>query len=116
RFSGDFAHDFVRRRSRRYKNRGVGTLRSFADYMYEPFTKWTGHLVDLLKAQSYEGALPINRTFFVLIGQFLSFLSGGSPSPPVTAEHGLQAVRVLEAAKKSIKTGRPQAPQRTTEA
>jgi len=111
RFHADLIHDFVLRRSRSYRNRGVSALRSFSDDLHIPFMKWTGHLQNFLKIRSYPGALPFEKTFFTLIRQLLSFLAGASPSPPITAEEGLRAVKVLEAAKKSIETGKTQSTQ-----
>jgi len=108
RFDGDLDHDFVLRRSRRYKNYRITAFRSLFDDLYIPFVKWTGHLQNLFEMRSFERALPFEKTFFVLIRQLLSFLAGRRTSPPVTAEEGLQAIRVLEAAKKSIETSKEQ--------
>ena len=110
RFYADLTHDLTLRRSRAYRNRGVSALRSLSDDLRIPFLKWTGHFRNLLEIRSYPGALPFEKTFFTLIGQMVSFLNGMSSSPPVTAEEGIRAVRVLEAAKKSIETGKPQSP------
>jgi len=108
RFHVDLVHDFILRRSRSYANRGVSTLRSLSDDLYVPFIKWKGHLRNFLEIRSYPGALPFEKTFFTLIRRYISFLNGLSPSPPVTAEEGIRAVRILEAVKKSIETCKPQ--------
>jgi len=111
RFHADLIHDLVLRRSRSYRNRGVSALRSLSDDLYSPLMKWTGHFRNFLEIRSYPGALPFEKTFFTLIRRLLSFLSGVSSIPPVAAEEGLRAVRVLEAARKSIETGEPQSTQ-----
>jgi predicted dehydrogenase len=106
RFDCDLMHGLLLRRSRPYRNRKVTTLRSFSDDLRDPLIKWAQHLRDLFGKRPYEKALPYERTFFVLIGQLLAFLSGATSSPPVTADEGLQSIRVLEAAKRSIETGK----------
>jgi predicted dehydrogenase len=108
RFHSNLTHDFMLRRSRKYKNREMEALRSFKDDLYIPTVKWSGHLLNLLKSRSYPRALPLNRSFQRLITQLLSFIYGSNNTLPVTAEHGLRTVRVLEAVKKSIITGKNQ--------
>jgi len=110
RFDGDLDHDFFLRRSRRYKNYRTTAYRSFFDDFSIPFVKWTGHIQNIFKMRSLKGALPFEKTFFILIRQLLSFLNGERSSPPVTAEEGLRAIRVLEAAKRSIETGQAHRP------
>ncbi len=104
RFDGDLDHDFFLRRSRKYKNYRTTAYRSFIDDFSIPFVRWKGHMYNLLKMRSLKGALPFEKTFFILIRQLLSFLNGEQSSPPVTAEEGLRSIQVLEAAKKSIET------------
>ena len=108
RFEGDLSWDFVSRKSRRYINRRTTALRLLHDDLHEPLAKCRVFLRNLLETRSYQGGLPYENTFFTLIRQLLSFISGERCSPPVTAEEGLQSIRVLEAAEKSIKTGEVQ--------
>ncbi len=110
RFDADLPHDFLVRRSRPYKIRRVTAIRSFSDDFRDPLGKWTQHLRNIITLRPYEKALPFERTFFTLIEQYLSFLTGQSSSPPVSAEEGLQSIRVLEAARRSIETGRAEFP------
>lgn len=108
RFEGDLSLDFVIRKSRTYKNQTTTAWRTFSDDLSKPLIKWKGVVKNFLKTGSYEKSLPYEKTFFVLIRQMISFLAGERSSPPVPAEEGLQAIRVLEAAKKSIETGNVQ--------
>ncbi len=110
RFHIDLMNDVVVRLSRPYRNRGVSALRSFSDDFYIPWMKWTGHLRNFIAIRSYPGALPFEKTFFTLIRQLVSFLTGSSSTPPVMAEEGLRTVKLLECAKSSIETGRAQFP------
>lgn len=110
RFDGDLDYDFFLRRSRPYKNHRATAYRSLFDDFSLPFVKWTGHIHNLFKMRSLKSALPFEKTFFILIRQLLSFLNGERSSPPVTAEEGLRAIRVLEATKKSIETGKAHSP------
>ena len=110
RFDGNLSHDFVVRKSRKYKNRKMTALRNFNDDMSEPLVKWTSHLRNFMQVRSFENFFPYRRTFFKLIRQLISYLLGEKNSPPVTAEEGLQTIRVLEAAKKSIETNKAEAP------
>lgn len=110
RFDADLPHDLLLRRSRPYKNRRVTALRSFSDDLRDPFVKWTQHFQNVLTEAPYERALPFEMTFFTLIERYLSFLGGESSSPPVMAEEGLRSVKVLEAARRSIETGKTEHP------
>jgi predicted dehydrogenase len=110
RFDGDLDHDFVLRRSRRHTGYQTTAYHSFVDDLSTPFIKWTGHIQNLVNMKSLKAALPFEKTFFILIRQLLSFLQGERSFPPVSAEEGLATIRVLEAAKKSIETGKAQPP------
>jgi predicted dehydrogenase len=104
----DLVHDLVMERSRNYFDRRAYLLKLVASDVRVPVSRWSGYLRNLLVMRSYPGALPFQRTFFVLIGQLVSFLNGERNQPPVTGQQGLNAVRVLEALKKSIATGQTQ--------
>ena len=108
RFEGDLVHDFFLRRSSKSENREALALKSFSDDFYKPFAKWTGHLRDIVKMQSYQSAMPLAKTFYVLIGRLLSFLAEESSNLPVSAEEGLSSIRILEAAKRAILTRKPE--------
>jgi predicted dehydrogenase len=108
RFDGDLEHDFFVRRSRSYKNLRTTAYRSLFDDLSLPFVKWANILHNLIEMRSLKDALPFEKTYFILIRQFLSYLQGVQSSPPVNAEEGLRAIRVLEAAEKSIETGKEQ--------
>ena len=105
-FLADLVHDFAVRKSGGDKNRGTVGLRSMYYDLYTPSKKWLGYLRSFLEIRSYPGALPYNRAFLMLIRKLVSFLNDTSSNPPVTAEEGLRAVKVLEAARKSIETHR----------
>ena len=108
-FIVDLPHDLLLRRSRKYKDRGTTILRTIYDDFHDPYLKWSGHLRRMILGRSYEMAFPFERTFLVLIEQYLSYLNGTTAAPPVAAEEGLRSLRVLEAAKKSIMSGRSEA-------
>jgi predicted dehydrogenase len=101
----DLVHDLVMERSRTHFDRRAYLLKLVVNDFRVPVTRWSGYFRNFLGMRSYPGALPFQRTFFVLIGQLVSFLNGEQDQPPVSAEEGLRAVRVLEALKKSIATG-----------
>ena len=79
---------------------------SLADDLSLPVLKWSHHLGGFLKTGSYNKGLPMEKAYFILIGQLVSYLRGLSSSQPVTGEEGLQSVAVLEAARRSIQTGK----------
>jgi predicted dehydrogenase len=108
RFMIDLPHDLLLRRSRRYQGRRTTILRTMFDDLYDPALKWSRHLGRILRMGSYTNALPFERTFATVINQYLSFLAGATPTLPVPPEEGLRSIMVLEAARRSIKTGRPQ--------
>ena len=111
RFDGNLTHDFLLRRSRSYRNGAPGFLRRLSDDLYEPFARRLGYLDGFFEMRPYGVFSPYRRTFLMLIRQLLSFLAGQRASPPVPAEEGLQAIRVLEAARKAIETGRAHSPE-----
>ena len=53
----------------------------------------------------YGAVSPYKKTFYTLIRRFLSFIGGQATEPPVMPEEGLQAIQVLEAARRSIESG-----------
>ncbi|MDH7556949.1 MAG: hypothetical protein QHG94_08480 [Candidatus Methanosuratincola sp.] len=108
RFDGDLFYDFVARWSNRYPSGTPRYLRRVARDLAIPFLKWRSYLQSPSTSSSCGRVTPYRRTFITLIRQLLSFLRMEKPEPPVTAEEGLQAIRVLEAAKESIATGEPQ--------
>ncbi len=105
RFDLDLSHDIILRKSRRSGGRWRTAYMSLSDDVRTPVVKWGQHLGHFLKTGSYLKGLPMEEAYFGLIGRFLSFVGGKEPSPPTTAAEGLQAVRTLEAAGKSIETG-----------
>ena len=105
RFDLDLSHDFLRRKSRKSGNRWRTAYMSLSDDFSGPVVKWGQHIGNFLKARSYQKGLPMEKSYFALIGQFLSFIAGEAPNPPTTPEEGLQTIKVLEAARKSIETG-----------
>jgi len=109
RFDGDLFNDFMMRWSSGYPSGTPRYLRRFARGLAIPFLKWRSSLQRPSTQSSYGRVTPYKRTFVILIRQLLSFLREEEPAPPVTAEEGLQAIRVLEAARESIATGEPQA-------
>ncbi len=110
RFDADLTHDFLLRRSRgRSSNRWKAAFRSFRDDFSGPLSKWSGHILNFMKTRSYRQGLPMEKTCFRLIEQFLRFIGGESSASPVSAEEGLQSIKVLEAAARSIENGKPQA-------
>ncbi len=111
RFHVDLIHDYVLQRRRAYKNREVEALRSLIDDFYVPLIKWTGHLRTLLEIHSSLGAFPYKRTFHTMLTHILFYLKGTQPPLPITAQDGLRTIRVLEAAKKSIMTGKARSPE-----
>ncbi len=110
RFEANLPHDLLLRRSRSYKGLRYTAIRSLTDNIHDPAVNWGKHLLNMMKLKPFEKALPFERTFFTLIGQYLFFLMGDSSSPPVSAEEGYRTIRVLEAARKSIETGKAEAP------
>jgi predicted dehydrogenase len=107
-FHADLVHDCVLNWSRDPMNRQKYVLGLIADDFRMPLSRWSRYLQNLLEIHSYPGALPFQRTFFVLIRQLASFLMGDQENPPVSPEEGVRAVRVLEAVRSSISTGEPQ--------
>lgn len=111
RFDGDFINDLVVRRSRSYRARGAPSFfERLSDDLYVPFVKRTQGLRRLMEMPSSGSVTPFTKTFFVLIRQYLSFLAGERASPPVAPQEGLKAIRVLEASRRAIDTGRTQSP------
>lgn len=110
RFEADLAHDLLLRRSRPYRGMRWTALRSFYDDIHDPAIKWARHFQNTAEMRPFEKALPFERTFYTLILQYVSFLRGLTSVPPVRAEEGLQTIRVLEAARKSIESGRTEVP------
>jgi UDP-N-acetylglucosamine 3-dehydrogenase len=104
----DLVHDLVVERSENYLDRRGYLLKLVASDFRVPFGRWFGHFRNFLGMRSYPGALPFQRTFFVLIAELTSFLSGERNQPPVSAQEGLRTVKVLEALKKSITSGKAQ--------
>jgi predicted dehydrogenase len=104
----DLVHDFILAMSRHAMNRNTYPLRLVAKDLQVPLARWSSYFQSFWAIRSYPGALPFQRTFFVLIRQLLSFLNGDQDHPPVSPEEGLRSVRILESVKKSIASDRPQ--------
>jgi predicted dehydrogenase len=111
RFITDFYHDGVIRRCRVRPAGETSVMSRFCEDFHEPLANWSNHLRDLIKLRSYQMARPSQRTFFVLIQELVSYLNGENDVLPTRPEDGLRAVRVLEAAKRSIETGTTQSTQ-----
>lgn len=111
RFITDFYHDAVIRRSRVPRAGETCVMSRFYEDFHDPLANWSKHLRDLIKWRSYQMARPSQRTFFVLIQELVSYLNGENDLLPTRPEDGLKAVRVLEAAKRSIETGTTQSTQ-----
>jgi predicted dehydrogenase len=109
RFKGDLAHDSLLRRSRSYMGMERTAFRSLQDDIHDPTVKWARHFHNIIEMRPFERALPYERTFFTLISQYLLFLRGLTSVPPVSADEGLQTIRILEAAEKSIGSGKIEA-------
>jgi predicted dehydrogenase len=85
------------------------TLQGILDDFAIPVQKRRGQLRRSVRTPSYGAVSPYKRTFYVLIGRFLSFIGGqGATAPPVMPEEGLHAIEVLEAARRSAGTGESQ--------
>ncbi len=104
----DLVHDFVFQMSRHAMNRKTYPLRLLAKDFQVPLARWSSYLQNFWEIRSYPGALPFQRTFYVLIRQLISFLNGDQDRPPVSPEEGLRSIRVLEAVKKSIASDHPE--------
>ncbi len=105
-FSVDMRHDLLLRKSRQYKDLRTTIFRTLHDDFHDPLLKWTKHISDAILSRSYRKALPFERTFFVLINEYLSYLRGLASTLPVLPEEGLRSVKILEAANRSIETGK----------
>jgi predicted dehydrogenase len=66
---------------------------------------WRSRLRNAVRVPVYGAVSPYKKTFYVLIRKYLSFIAGLAPEPPVTPEEGLQAIKILEAARRSIESG-----------
>lgn len=105
-FTVNLPHDLLLRKSRRYRDRSTTILRTIYDDVHDPYLRWSGHLRRLMHGGSYEMYLPFERTFLVLIDEYISYLNGLGPAPPVTGDEGLRSIKVLEAARESIRSGK----------
>jgi predicted dehydrogenase len=83
-------------------------MRLLAEDFQVPLARWSRYLQNVCEIRSYPGALPFQRTFFILIRRLLAFLNEKSEKPPVSPEEGLRAVRILEATRESLASGQPQ--------
>ena len=108
RFDGDFPGDFVLEWPRKHTRSQPTTVQRLSDDLAMPVERWRSRIRKSTRFPVYGAVSPYKRTFYSLIGRYLSFIRGEEPSPPVPAEDGLRAVRVLEAAQESIRTGLPQ--------
>jgi predicted dehydrogenase len=108
RFDGDFVGDFVLEWPRTRGHVQPMTVQRFSDDLAVPLERWRSRVRKSTRLPVYGAVSPYKRTFYALIGRYLSFIRGEEQSTPVPAEDGLRAVRVLEAAQESIRTGLPQ--------
>ena len=105
----DLVNDvFTRRSLTPMGNRAMYAMHLATEDARNYLAKCMRHLRNYSEIRSYPGAFPYQKTFFTIIGRYLSFLRGEAPNPPVSGEDGLRTVKVLEAARKSIDTGRVQ--------
>jgi len=82
-------------------------LQRLWDDLSIPAARWRIRLWKRAWKSSYGTVTPCKRTFYVLITRLLSYVACESTAPPVPAEEGLQSIRVLETAKRSIESGDP---------
>ncbi len=108
RFDGDLFGDFVLRWPSRPAHSMPRTLQGIMDDFAIPIQRRRGRLRRSVRTPSYGAVSPYKRTFYVLIGRFLSFIAGQVSAPPVMPEEGLNAIQVLEAARRSAETGEAQ--------
>ena len=107
-YHADLVHDVAVKRSGDYvPPRGHYFMSLVAEDFQVPLARWSRYFQNFCEIRSYSGAMPFERTFFILIRGFLAFLNGNREKPPVLPEEGLRAVRVLEAAKESLLSGQP---------
>lgn len=106
--TADLVHDIFRERALKSMTRRSYALKLASEDLAIYIAKCRRYLRSFLEIGSYPGALPFQRTFYVLIGKYVSFLKEREERPPVSMDDGFQSVKVLEAAKKSIESGRPQ--------
>lgn len=105
RFDVDMIDDAIIRFPPRHSRVMPFRLQRLSDDLSVPVSKWKNRLHRSVWQESYGTVTPFKRTFYVLITQYLSYIAGQRSFPPVFAEEGLQAIKVLEAAKKSIESG-----------
>jgi len=106
RFDGDLDQDFLVRWS---GSRPTGTpryLRRFDRDLSLPLLKWRSRRKLPSNHHVYGHLTPYKGTFATVIGELVSFLKGERDRPPVEPGEGLRAIRVLEAARESIQTGK----------
>ncbi len=108
RIDGDMIDDTIMRFPRPRKQGMPFRLQRLSDDLYIPVTKWKNRLQRSVWQDSFGTVTPFKKTFYVLIGQYLSFIRGNRSSAPVMPEEGLSTIKVLEAARKSIETGEHQ--------
>jgi predicted dehydrogenase len=107
-FHADLVHDCILSWSRDLIDGRKYALGLVVNDIRVPIMRWSRYLRNFWEIRSHPGALPFQKTFFVLIGQLVSFLNGERHQPPVSPEQGLRAIRVLEALRKSIASGKTQ--------
>jgi predicted dehydrogenase len=108
RYDGDLFEDYVLRRPPHRRPVIPRTLARLSDDLAIPIHRWRSRTRRSVRQPSYGVVTPYKRTFYALIRQYVSYLLGERTSPPVMAEEGLRAIRVLESAKKSLETYEPQ--------
>ena len=106
RFDVDLDQDFLVRWS---GSRPTGTpryLRRFDRDLSLPLLKWRSRRKLPSNHPVYGHLTPYKGTFATVISELISFLRGERDLPPIDPSEGLQAIRVLEAARESIQSGR----------
>ncbi len=104
--SADLVHDILTK-SLQSMSKTSYALKLMTEDLDVYARKCLTYLKHFYEIGSYPGGLPYQRTFFPLIRKYISFLNGQTNSPPVKIEDGLRSITVLEAAQKSIESGRP---------
>ncbi|MFQ5907013.1 MAG: Gfo/Idh/MocA family oxidoreductase [bacterium] len=108
RLEGDLQIDYLRPRNSDFRTNRAPALRSLPGDIREPLAKGFRYLKDFLGINQY--GMKVNsftESFFTLISELISYLEGESDRMPVSPQEGLAVIRILEAARKSIETGRP---------
>ncbi|MDA4126249.1 MAG: Gfo/Idh/MocA family oxidoreductase [Thaumarchaeota archaeon] len=108
RFDGDLVGDFTLRWPRRQIHSMPRTTQKILDDLAVPILRWRSYIRRNTRISGYGVVSPYKKTFYVLIRKYLTSIINQESTPPVPPEEGLRSIEVLEAAKKSIETGKPE--------